>query len=314
MADVAADVSVVIRTFDAARWEDLVGAVASVQRQTITPRDVVVVVDHNPALLARARDELTSVTVVANRDARGASGGMNSGAAAAQGEIVAFLDDDASALPDWLEQLVRPYDDPLVAGVGGKIEPAWTQQRPEWFPSEFNWVIGCTFPGGFDAPGKVRSLIGANMSFRRDVLRQMDGFRTDVGAVGASLSKCEDTEFCIRVSQRWPDRILRYEPRAVVRHRVPARRATFDYFRSRCYHEGLAKAGIARLVGSTDALASERRYTTRVLPQGVLRNLWVTGRRREVAGARRAGAIVAGFAFTAAGYALGAARQRLASA
>ncbi|MGH2369593.1 MAG: glycosyltransferase family 2 protein [Chloroflexota bacterium] len=304
------DVSVVIRTYDSARWDDLAGAVASVRRQTALPREIVVVVDHNPDLLARARTCLPDVIVVENADAQGASGGMNSGIAAAHGAVVAFLDDDATATPDWLERLVQPYQDRLVLGVGGRIEPAWSGGRPSWFPAEFNWVVGCTFPGGFDAAGPVRSLIGANMSFRRDIFEQLPWFRTGVGAVGKSLQKCEDTEFCIRVAQRWPESVLFYEPQAMVFHRVPDGRASWHYFWSRCYAEGLAKAQVARLVGSQHALASERKYAFRTLPQGLRRNLSDAVRHGDSAGMLRAGAIMAGLAITSAGYVAGTAAQR----
>src|SRR4051794_6211045 len=183
--------TVVVRTFDPRRWDDLRAAVDSVVGQTLRPRQIVVVVDHHPQLLERARRALSEATVIENGEAPGASGGMNSGIAAAQGEVVAFLDDDAVAEPDWLAQLVRPYDDRRVLGVGGRILPAWVRQRPNWFPEEFAWVVGCTFPGGFDAAGSVRSLIGANMSFRRSVFDQMPWFRAGVGAVGNTLRKCE---------------------------------------------------------------------------------------------------------------------------
>ena len=43
----------------------------------------------------------------------------------------------------------------------------------------------------------------------------------------------------------------------------------FSYFRSRCYAEGLSKALVTASVGVADGLATERRYTTRVLPLGV---------------------------------------------
>ena len=78
---------------------------------------------------------------------RGISGARNSGIAAARGAIIAFLDDDAIAAPDWLEQLLAGYSSPNVLGVGGAIEPQWQGGRPRWFPPEFDWVVGCTYLG-----------------------------------------------------------------------------------------------------------------------------------------------------------------------
>ena len=40
-------------------------------------------------------------------------------------------------------------------GVGGTIEPAWEQGSPRWFPHEFNWTVGCTYPGLPTAPASI---------------------------------------------------------------------------------------------------------------------------------------------------------------
>src|SRR3954454_13060930 len=99
-------VSVVICAYTEERWDDLVAAVDSAWAQTVEPHEVIVVVDHNPALLERVRQEFPRATAVENAAARGLSGARNSGVQVATGDIVAFLDDDALAAPDWLKWLV----------------------------------------------------------------------------------------------------------------------------------------------------------------------------------------------------------------
>ncbi len=307
------DISVIICAYTEDRWGDLVMAVESVQHQTVLPREVIIVIDHNLALLERVREHLPSVMVVENREARGLSGARNSGIAAAQGAVIAFLDDDAMAAPDWIEQLCSAYSDLNVVGVGGMIEPLWQDGRPAWFPAEFDWVVGCTYRGMPEVTSPVRNLIGANMSFKQEVFEVIGGFRDGVGQVGNSMLRCDDTEFCIRVSQHWPQTVFLYEPRAKVYHQVPTSRAQWNYFRSRCFTEGLAKALVSRFVGARDGLASERTYTLRTLPQGVARGLADTLHRRDPTGLGRAGAIVAGLAFTTAGYLTGIAAGQFAN-
>lgn len=310
MTERAPDVSVIICTYTGERWDDLVAAVDSVRAQHSPPREIIVVVDHNPRLYARVLSQIPGVVAVPNYEHRGLSGSRNSGIAVAQGTVVAFLDDDAMAEPDWLERLLRGYEDPAVLGVGGAIRPAWLSGRPGWFPAEFHWVVGCSYRGLPVATATVRNLIGANMSFRRDALQEIGGFRSGFGQVGTSMLRCDDTEICIRAQRRWPQRLFLYEPRARIHHRVPASRARWGYFRSRCYTEGSAKALLAQLVGSRAGLATERAYTLQTLPSGAVRALADSIRRGDPSGPLRAGAIAAGLALTAAGYLVGATSGR----
>lgn len=299
----------VICAYTENRWTDLRLAVEAVQAQTLPPEQLIVVIDHNPELLERARATFPGACVLANTQARGLSGARNSGLAAACGAVVAFVDEDAVPATDWLERLVRHYDDPRVLGVGGEIEPWWETGRPYWFPEEFDWVVGCTYRGMPAGTAAVRNLIGCNMSFRRSVFEQVGGFRNGIGRVGTLPVGCEETELCIRVQQHYPRHVLLFEPGARVRHRVPAVRSEWNYFRARCYAEGISKAQIAGFVGAEDALSSERQYTARTLPLGVARNL--AGLiRGDMSGLARAGVIAAGLGLTAAGYLRGKARPR----
>lgn len=294
-------ISVVVCAFADERWDALLAAAESLRRQSLPPAEVILVVDHNRPLLERARRQLPDLTVVANHEGRGLSGARNTGLSLASGEIVAFMDEDAVANPAWLETLAAGYSGDHVLGVGGSIVPSWQGGRPPWFPEEFDWVVGCSYRGMPARSAPVRNLIGCNMSFRRDLLLEVGGFRHGIGRVGKRPLGCEETELCIRVGQRWPEGELRYEPWAIVVHGVPPERGLWSYFRARCYAEGLSKAAVSRLVGRGSALATERAYVTRTLPRAVAREL-AGG---DSSGLRRAETMVAGLLFTAAGYLAG---------
>ncbi|WP_406345245.1 glycosyltransferase family 2 protein [Streptomyces sp. NBC_00648] len=311
------DFSVVICVYTEDRWEDILAAVASVRHQSRPALETLLVVDHNPALLERLGGEYKEcaadgeVRVLANAGPRGLSAGRNTGIAAARGAYVAFLDDDAVAERDWLRHFHEGYADPRVMAVGGRTEPAWASgRRPAWFPEEFDWVVGCTYRGLPPGRVRVRNVLGGNASFRRTAFDAAGGFATGIGRDGDRRPLgCEETELCIRLSRALPDAVLLIDDRAVIHHRVPPAREHFGYFRTRTYAEGLSKALVARSVGADKGLESERRYTTRVLPAGVVRGLRdaVLGR---AGGAGRAGAIVTGVAVAAAGYLLGTLRAR----
>jgi glycosyltransferase involved in cell wall biosynthesis len=302
-------ISVVICAYTERRWDDLRAAVESVRAQSTPALETIVVVDHNDALFTRLCRDRPDVQVVASTRTRGLAGARNTGLAVASGAVVAFLDDDAVADPDWLKHLAAGYDDERVLGVGGAVEPDWLERRPAWFPAEFDWVVGCTYRGMPELSSPVRNLIGANMSFRRSVFEVVGGFNEGMGRVGTVPLGCEESEICIRAGARWPERTFLYEPRARVAHKVPPERARWSYFRARCHGEGLSKAAVAQLVGRRRGLESERAYVRRALPRGVMRGLR-DGVGPDRAGLQRAGAIVVGLATTTAGYVQGRARAR----
>lgn len=294
--------SVIVCAYTLDRWDALRLAIESLLGQTRAPREIIVVSDHNPRLLARVRAAFPTVIALENAGTQGLSGARNTGIAAASGDIVAFLDDDAAAAPDWLAELAVGYAEPRVLGVGGQIDPRWAAPKPAWFPAEFYWILGCNYVGLPTEARPIRNLIGANMSIRRATFDQIGGFRSGMGRLGTIPLGCEETELCIRLGQRFPNAILRYEPRARVTHLVTPTRARPRYFFSRCWAEGQSKAIVTALTGTGAGLASERDYTVKILPRGVLRGLRDGFVRREGAGFARAAAIVAGLAVTTAGY------------
>ncbi|MEN8653091.1 glycosyltransferase family 2 protein [Streptomyces sp. 21So2-11] len=308
-------VSVVICVYTEDRWEDILAAVDSVRAQSLPAVETLLVVDHNPALLERLGKEYKEarqeVQVLANAGPRGLSAGRNTGITAARGEILAFLDDDAVAERDWLLHFAKGYEDPRVMAVGGRTIPAWASgRRPNWFPAEFDWVVGCTYKGLPPGKVRVRNVLGGNASFRRSAFDAAGGFATGIGRDGDKRPLGgEETELCIRLTNALPDAVLLIDDRAVIHHKVPLVRERFGYFRTRAYAEGLSKALVARSVGAGKGLESERRYTTRVLPAGVARGLRDAALGRP-GGAGRAGAIVTGVAAAAGGYVLGSVRAR----
>ena len=295
-------ISVVISAFTEERLGVLGEAIESVRAQTLPAHETILVIDHAPELLAEVRRRWPRVSVVANGETQGLSGARNTGIAESSGEIVAFLDDDAIATPDWLANMARAYADPAVVAVGGAIRPRWLAGRPRWFPVEFDWVVGCSHSGMPQRPSAVRNLIGANMSFRREVLAEVGGFRHELSRVGKNPVGGEETDICIRIGQSRPQGTILYEPAVAVDHVVPPVRGEFSYFRARCAAEGRSKAVLSSLVGSQSGLETERLYVRRTLPMGFIHGLR-DAVRGDPGGLARAAAIAAGLLTTTAGYA-----------
>jgi glucosyl-dolichyl phosphate glucuronosyltransferase len=303
--DPAAPLTVVICAYTNDRWIVLRRALDAVLRQIRRRDEVLLIIDHNDALLGRCRDTLSGVTILANNHKAGLSGARNTALDAARGPIIVFLDDDAVPLDGWLDALREPYADSRVYGVGGVARPRWQQGRPPWFPDEFLWVVGCSHRGLPIDQQPVRNLLGANMSFRRIAFSAAGYFTEHMGRVGQGALGCEETEFSIRLTQVRPDVTVLLEPSSLVEHYVPRQRASMRYFVRRCWGEGLSKAEVTRRVGRASALASERDYVRRVLPRAIWSGICHAAA-GDVWGLAQAGAIVTGLAATTLGYCAGA--------
>jgi GT2 family glycosyltransferase len=297
--------SVIVCSYSGHRWTDLLAAVASTTPQLSDGDECVVVIDHNEDLFRRARARFAHqarVRVIPSDGPRGLSGARNSGIAHSAGEVVAFLDDDARAAPDWLDQCLSVVAEPQVFAVGAAALPLWPAGiRPAWFPPEFDWVVGCSYRGMPEHRQQVRNVIGAAMAFRREAFTLAGPFNAAVGRIGAVPLGCEETELCIRVHQAEPTAQIVYLPTAVVRHRVTEERTQIRYFLRRCFREGMSKAHVARLVGRGDGLASEKAYVRRVLPLAASREL-ARACRGQFAGLIATVLIVAGVMAAGLGY------------
>lgn len=310
----ASSASVIVCAYSLERWEVLREGITAVGKQTLPPLETILVIDNNPELLGRAAAAFPGVKVRAN-SGRGSSEAKNTAMREAKGTILAFLDDDAVAAEDWLEKLTDPFDDPDVIGTSGNPIPRWKDGvRPEWLPIEFYWTIGCGYRGLPVTTTPIRNPIGASMALKRSVIEAIGGFSAGLGPnmdAPRAHGGGEETELGIRAARAFPTGKLLHVPSAFVDHEVPANRTRFSYYRERCWLEGKAKAVLSEMVGMGDGLSSERSYTLKTLPTGILRGLLdaVGG---DLGGLQRAGAIVAGLAFTSTGYVWGRLVARLA--
>jgi len=251
------------------------------------------VVDHTLEVFHQLKKSLPpSVKVVLNEGVTGLSETRNAGIRASSGDIIAFIDDDAVAAPDWLEKLSIHYVDSQVIAAGGKALPVWeTRRRPRWFPEELDWTVGCTHKGPAPKSNEVRNMIGCNMSFRKEAFDKAGVFNNQVGRVGRVQGMGEDTEICMRIKHALPGKIILHEPGAIIYHKVPAWRLTLRYLVRRSYNEGLFKNTVRALAAglSSSTFAPENSYLSYLIfnaaPGRLLRfyrkvaclRLWLSG-------------------------------------
>ena len=262
-------VSVVICAYTEKRWDMLTRAVDSVLEQSYPVAELIVCVDHNLELAERckrnwddsAAGSSTPILILENKYAGRLGSARNTAVEYASGEIVAFLDDDASAHQDWLALLMAPYQQAEVVAVGGAPVPVFETARPAWFPPQLDWVFGCYYDGLPSSLSSVDRLIGASMSARRDALNAIGGFHSD---------NHDDMDMCLRLAHQHGHQAILMEPRAVVYHNVVAERVTWNYLWRRCFFVNKGKVQAFRDMESAASMKADVKFVTGAIKRSVV--------------------------------------------
>jgi glycosyltransferase involved in cell wall biosynthesis len=236
-------VSVIIPTCD--RRELLGLCVRSVLSQSLPP-DEILVVDNAPPGGARVPAGAFPSQVRVLREERvGVSHARNLGIDHARGDILAFIDDDAQAHPEWLSRIVSCLEGTGAAGVGGPTVPVWEAPPPRYLldsPKALSYIG--VFSLGDERRRLAESrdfLIGTNCAFRRTVFDE--GHRFRFITLGRPLRVGEDWEFSRRIAGRYP---VFYDPGVIVNHLIPAHKAKLGYLAWTGFENGRMKAAIGR--------------------------------------------------------------------
>jgi GT2 family glycosyltransferase len=229
---VVPDITVVVCTHH--RPEKLAVCLDALARQTIRSRVEVVVVDDGPDAEAAAVASRHDVRFVGHDRNRGLAAARNTGIGAATAPIIAFTDDDCVPAEGWLEALLEPYRSEDVVAVGGGVEALERRTLVHRYLADTNRLAPLEVELGVSSslvyraalylrrnrrgsetlPGvrSVYSLVGANMSFRRDALVEVGLFDDRITFGG------EDEDICRRLRERFADRRFVFTSRAVIAH------------------------------------------------------------------------------------------------
>jgi len=221
-------VSVVVCTLNGVKRLDR--CLAAARRQSLGERLQLVVVDDgstdNSAGLAAAY----GAEVIRHATNQGVAAARNTGIAAARAPIVAFLDDDCEADPEWAERILGGFTEGVV-GVGGLTVPVssggyfggYLERNNHLAPDEIELARDTRAVYRFAryllrnaraAPSGERAVYcfgAANAAFRVAVLRVLGGF-------DERFRSGEDLDLCLRIGDEQPPGALRFEPSAIVHH------------------------------------------------------------------------------------------------
>lgn len=173
----------------------------------------------------------------------GLSVARNTGAREARSAILAYLDDDAEASPQWLKTLYQAYqENEKLAIAGGRVTLLWPEgmEQPNWLSMDLASNLGIYNLGEqvvyIENPGLTPR--GLNYSIRRTFLEQVGGFDPNLGRVGKNLLSNEEVYMTQRALELgWQ---VAYLPDALVAHNVAPERTKRSWFLNRSWWQGIS--------------------------------------------------------------------------
>jgi len=251
-------ISAVVCTHNRDRW--LQRCLVSLIQQTLPSSEYEILVvdnastDTTSSLCARMQAHHRNLRYLFEPEL-GLSKARNAGLSAAMADIIAYLDDDATAADDWLDCILRGFASlPRgVACLGGRIVPAWDSPKPIWLPDGLLHYLG-----NLDLSKTLHRVVGpswlggGNAAYRREALRMIGGFDPRLGRKGTNLLSMEDTA----VQREFVAAGLSvfYDPSILIYHSVDDSRLTQQWFTQRAFWEGISDAYARKLQGGVHAM------------------------------------------------------------
>ena len=239
-------ISIVIPTYGRSSY--LKKTLANVLNQEVKSFEVLLV-DNNPDNeTINVRKEITDHRLKILRETKkGSNVARNRGINEAQGEYIAFLDDDAVPQENWLNNLVNCLVEEGALAVGGRTLPDWERKPPRWIINSKHAILGI-YDQGEERREVYNYIITANMIIRKEVIQKVGYFNTTISRAGTEKSNrfkmiksYDDVEFAKRIMQHGK---IFYEPSAVVYHRIQSNRFSLGYQCRINFGNSYAKASV----------------------------------------------------------------------
>lgn len=222
------------------RYDALERAIASLAAQTLAADELQIIVVDNGPDPKRSLQEAKRYSTLGNltwyhSERAGLSQARNRAFAEALAPVIAYIDDDARADPDWAASALAALAEagPAVQVIGGRVRPGWPAERPAWLADSLLAYLSVLDWG--DVPrllGANEWIVGTNMAFRTEALRQIGGFDPLLGRTGQVLLLSNDeTDVIARLTGGGAQAL--YVPQMSVTHDILPDRLTQEWFRRR---------------------------------------------------------------------------------
>jgi succinoglycan biosynthesis protein ExoM len=192
-------------------------------------------------LVAKIQPELPFRVAYVHCPAANISIARNACLEAAEGDFLAFLDDDETASPDWLSELVTTAEATGADAVLGPVRAHYRDDAPRWMREGDFHSTSPVWVGG-----DIRTGYTCNVLLRRGSQR-VAGRRF---SLARGRSGGEDTEYFTRLHEAGGK--IAFAPNAWVHEPVPAARARLSWLARRRFRSGQTHGHL--LDGKTTAI------------------------------------------------------------
>jgi glycosyltransferase involved in cell wall biosynthesis len=229
------EISVIICSYNRAKY--IVEALKSLSDQSLSKaRFEVIVVDNNStdetetvcSVYMKENPDLQAIYL--NETQQGSSFARNTGAKHAHGEFLVFMDDDAVANKNFLENILSFFEShPMAGGLGGRIIPLYIPFEPKWMSHYVSSLVG-----NFDYSSSLTTFsedkypLESNMAVRKLDFDSIGGFNENLPGVKGTLRiGGEGKDFFFRLKKL--GKPIFYDPSVQVQHVVETSKLTREY-------------------------------------------------------------------------------------
>jgi len=211
----------------------------------------IIIVDNGGSVSKSEKNELLAINskiIFIIENEIGLSVARNTGVKNSHGSIIAFTDDDVWVSKAWAENILEVYKNSDVLCAGGKVNMTnmGIIKDKKWLT---NYFLRFLFPTEFPKyTGQIIApyfLIGANISFRKDVFEIYGLFDKKLGRIAKKLLSCDDTEFVGRL----PKENIFFVKDAEVYGEIDKKRLSKKYMLKRLYWQGYSDFMFVQKVG-----------------------------------------------------------------
>lgn len=258
--------SIIFCTYNREKY--IYNAMKSIAEQDFSTQDYEIVLinnnstDRTESICAQFRVDYSNVNfnyfVETNQ---GLSYARNRGVKESRGDVLIFVDDDATVFDTYLSSISTFFDaHPQVRACGGPIVPVYEVDKPKWLSHYTEQLIGgALYYGDSIKPFKNGKYPGGgNSAFRKEIFEKYGLFNVDLGRKGTGLIGAEEKDLYDRLTRG--HEVFYYLPQMGIHHYIPEKKLTEAHFKELTYSIGKSERIRTKAV-------SEKAYRGRVLSE-----------------------------------------------